>query len=208
MKYFSVYIISVVVLLYSCNHKPVQQEELTQTDPVKAVLAQNFDSFYDSVLIEQPISAVYYHHFSDSLAQDSFVIEIPAGDILSNELSFRIYSQEGRLLFQDWLSSEFCLGSATNNSREFTEQQIVNSLKQYMSHFFDLPNFVYAYENEAIKEASGDRILNMIGWTEAVNDPHRMTFKYYKNPEYESYVAYSYKLGKGVIIFNGYQHYE
>lgn len=182
--------------LAACNHKPVVETDVTSNEPPP--IGSDYMP-YDSVMLRERIQYTYFHHFSDSVEQDSFLVEMDPGNIIGGWFYFSIYNTQGALLYEDEIPAELYLGNAINDN-QFTPEMIIDSLKRDLSHFLDLDNFKYAADNEAIRKARGSEIDNMVAWNEAVNDPRRMTFRYWATPVAEFHVAYSHKLSAGNVI--------
>jgi|GEM_PF-3309910 hypothetical protein len=182
----------------SCNqHPPNEAQKIT---PVDSGMPVNRNESDDSIVLSEPIVSSAKHYFSDPLSQDSFVAELPKGNIYRNSLYLKIYAAGNELIFVDSLSPTVFLSSEIYGYGTVQPQVVSKDLHRGIAALFEEANFSLTGDKDAIKNASAAQISNMIGWNEAVADSNQIVFSFFDAYPGTSYVTYSKKLKKGVVI--------
>ena len=154
----------------------------------------------DAIMLRQPIVSSVKHYFSDSTAMDSFVVEMPAGNILKNDMSVRIYNNRNELLFKDTVSASDFIEDAVYNQESPEPEVALSDLRRGIKDIFKGEVFTAAGKEGAIKDATIKHIVNKDTWNEAVDDSTKIIFTFSDSFRGTSYVAYSQKLKKAVVI--------
>jgi hypothetical protein len=193
---FPLFILGVV--LSSCNHHPSDESQETSRDSGAVDLTSVGGD--DSVMLKEPITSWTKHYFSDSVNMDSFVMEAPAGNILKHSLYIKIYSSNHTLLFIDSMLPSDFFDDEVYSQGNAQPEVAINDLRRGIAGFFGQDNFAISGNEMAIKNANGHEIKNMVGWTEALDDSTKTVFTFFDSYKGTSYVTYSPKLKKGVLI--------
>lgn len=189
------------LIFSACNNTPKESQQATTTKDSSNTSAN--DLYPDSLIMDEPITSSAKHYFSDSSGMDSFAAEMPAGNIVVNFCSVKIYNSAGNLLFQDSIySNALCTGDDKGDKTE-----TIKDLKRGVAALFDKNNFDVSGQLDAIKNASADQIKNMVAWNEAIEDTNRIVFSYFKG-EATAHACYSQKLKKAVVAVQVYSDGE
>jgi hypothetical protein len=186
-------------LFFSCNQHPTRESHETVSG-MDSGSVEALNIVPDSIMIREPIINSLKRHFSDTLNMDSFAAEMPAGNILKNDIVIRIYSHDKALLFTDSVSASDYLEDAVYNQPNPQPDVAVNDLRRGVMHLFNPSYFTSAGKADDIKNASGAQIKNMVGWNEAVDDSAKPVFVFSDSFRGTRFVAYSQKLKKAVVI--------
>jgi len=203
MKLLSPLLFIFCLALTSCNHHPKEdtQSVVSSTD---STISEKAYVLPDSVMLTEPIIKTLRHYFSDTTNMDSFVVEMPAGNMMANWLQIKIYNPANNLIYIDSFSATNMWSAEYFDQAKAPNPEIAaNALRQFVMTIFTINNFNYAGEENAIKNAAANDIKNMIAWNEAVSDTDRIIFNYYGNGT-RNYVNYSNKLKRGVMSVQTY----
>lgn len=190
----SLIIILAAVLVSSCNNPPSGRVQQQTTDTTEGILA-----LWDSVLITEPIEYNRVDYFSNIFTQDSFSIEVPAGEILQGNMYFHIYN-EGRLLYTDTIPTAVYLKHVSRYKVQSKPEDFVYTLEDGMDHFFQEENFTQAAANQTLSTASPDEILDMQAWDEAHDNSREIVFTYPKGEGVYGLITYSNKQKKVILV--------
>ncbi len=206
MKTSLVAIFFLSLVLMGCNNRPATETAIIVQDTSDAY-DNTPRNYYEEVMLEDDI--VYYslHYFSDSLAGDSFVVEMPTGNIIGGSYFVRIYNAAGKCVFTDSVATYHVFNSISTERDSVTEEQLLAMLDRYLADVVSNGHFSEAGKVEAIKNAGASDIRNMIGWNEAVADPAMPVFTYDIQGG-TAQICYSHKLNRPVIIVQTYDEYE
>ena len=81
MKVNFIFLLTAAVFFTACSHTPSNIElQNEKSDSSTAFVPANL---YNSIDLSESLAYSTKHYFSDTLLQDSFVIEMPAGNIIS-----------------------------------------------------------------------------------------------------------------------------
>ena len=188
-------LILICFLFSGCNHHPTHENQETALS-----VDESQSNVPDSIMLKEPIVNSVRHYFSDTTDMDSFAVEMPAGNILKNDMVIRIYSNQSNLLFTDSISASDFIEDAVYNTPNPQPEVALIDLRRGIKNVFKGDVFAFSGNTGAIKNASGKQIANMVGWNEAVDDSTKIVFTFSDSYRGNSYVAYSQKLKKAVVI--------
>ena len=187
------------VLFVSCNQHPASGEvEKNATTDSGMRITQNEPD--DSIVLSEPIISSAKHYFSNLLSQDSFVAELPKGNIYKSNLYLKIYTAGNELLFLDSISPTAFVSGDIFGQGTVLPEIVSRDLHHGIAALFEEANFSVTGDEEAIKNATATQISDMAGWKEAVSDSSKIVFSFYNADMGISYVTYSKELKRGVVI--------
>ncbi|MFN8286739.1 MAG: hypothetical protein U0V74_08310 [Chitinophagales bacterium] len=196
MKSYSILLLFILsaLLLTSCNNSSSQPPVEQTVDTTEGILA-----LWDTVSVAEPIEYNRVDYFSNIFTQDSFSLEVPAGEILNGNMYFRIYN-EGRLLYIDTIPTSVYLKHVSRYKVQTKAEDFVYALEEGMDHFFHEENFTQAAANQTLSSASPDEIQNMQAWDEAHDNSREIVFTYPKGAEAYGLITYSNRQKKVVLV--------
>jgi hypothetical protein len=188
----------------SCDPHPPREKEETEVKPKDSDNVETVGRTLNPVILKEPLMNSMKHYFSDTAHMDSFAIEIPAGNILTNKIGLRIYQPDNKLIFADSIEPAGFYGWDTVVDRDGfirPEAVIADVRKGIMGMFSDtLTSSFTSSGADEIKNAQTVQIANMIGWNEVTADTSRIVFRYMDESRGLFYLAYSHRLKKAVVI--------
>ena len=175
----------------ACNHSPKNDEQTSRSDTLGIPIDSNHRH---PIMLKEPIVKSIKHYFSDTLTMDSFVLEIPVGNLISHNILVKIYNHQNALLFLDSVRANPYEGYIP------TPDENISYARNRVMTMFNVDNFTRTGEEQAIKNASANQITNMVGWNEAIADSDRIVFNFINYNLDSAYVVYSEKLKRAAVI--------
>lgn len=178
------------MILSSCNHHPNGDSGKTggaDSGSVSQISSSNY-----SRMLKEPIVNSKMHYFSDSAAMDSFVIEIPAGDIFTSKMHLRIYNHSNELIYTDSISTIGFYDEDTNvNEQGFIKtESAIKDLKEGIAGMLSAEHFMNGGAEE-IRNAPDESVTDTTVWKEVEANPHRIIYLYADVIKGATYVACS-----------------
>ena len=183
------------MIFSSCNHTPKEEQQVISNDSINMPTGS---AIRDSIILSDPIVNSIKHYFSDTAKMDSFVVEMPAGNIMALNFLVKIFDSNNNLIYLDSASPRGFINDDLYDEK-MKQDDIIKDLKKSIKAAFNIDNFSYSGKEDVIKNASASEIKNMQTWNEAINDTDRVVFNYLDWGKGVLYVSYSQKLKKAAV---------
>lgn len=191
-------VIAVIFCLTACNHKPANPEvETTVSDTTYANGERAFQ--FDTLILDEYVVYSTQHIFSDSLTQDSFVVELPAGNVMHSYWYLRVFNSKAELIYTDSLGAETFARESDLSQEVIDHAGVLAAVKRRLFGLTDIKNYSVSGSEDAIKGAPAYSIENMIAFNEAVDNPSTILYRY-DDGYTATYIMYSKKLQKVVVV--------
>jgi hypothetical protein len=199
MKSFNILIALLWFSLASCNQKPTNPQVST-AEADTSQLAENSSHDYAIMLDEAMVYSIK-HHFSDSLTEDSFVVELPAGDIWASQYCLKVFNSRAQLIYQNSVDATSLMNGSQMEGKAFAEKEkVLDNVKFKFSGLSDSSNFVVSANAVHSKNNVARDTINTIGFNEAINNPTTLMYRY-DDGFTTTYIMYSKKLQKVIVVF-------